>query len=762
MIYNLVTAEFCSAVILKNHPLSNCLINIRHSVATIFIASALIFNLSGCREETPHSVDPIAHNEFFDIGHDCIDLHNGVILKALSDSLMEVRVNENVTDSIFADQLPKNRMSLKSGYPLLDFLYRFEASRPSSGRYSADTPYEIFLNPLQNDSAQAVLESRLRHSLVIPYETRTLSWPAINSNAEWLLAASELWLANGDSRWERIVRQVSRNLIASDNRINRNQATRLFTGIPRYMANATGIFPEWMSQTDISQLSTLAVNIAYATAINNLDLGADSLVAAIKYNMWLPDKGFLSGMTYGSAIYPIALQSTDNLAQAIAIISGILPDAMSDAIISKTPTPLTGISLFQPTLPPTSDKIKYDVNSTLLQTGWAVAAASRGNEAAYSTAVGAIFAKEGERILAYRQKRQTFNSSITTLILRGFLGVKFSKEGIHFSPYIPENLPGEKEIKNLHYRDAILDIKITGTGKAISTFTIDGNPAEPFFNKSLKGKHSISITLAGASADLGRVNITRSEDLAPLPPTAKINNTGVATLQTTPLPQQALPESQRELLENNKNICRQVYINGILQEQITTDTYRISDKSNFSVIQFTTLSEENLSGFSSQPYIFTNNKPSVIDCSTLAKTGTKLLKDKKLASKFVETSRSRNRNISFDFDAPHEGRYLIDVRYANGLRLVNNQRKTALRSLKVNNSNAGIFIFPQLTSGNIRNSDNESWQKMTDWSNPLIINLDKGLNKIELRYYQPSPVYIDPNANILLFDAIRLTDVDRQ
>lgn len=725
-----------------------------------------MLHLAGCREETPHSVDPIAHNELFDIWPNSIDLHDGVVLKTITDSLMEIRVNGNVIDSIFAGHLPKNRMSFTSDYPLLDFLYRFEASLPSSERYSANTPYDIFLNPLQNDSAQAVLESRLRHNLVIPYETSTLGWPTINSNAEWLMAASELWLANGDSHWERIVRQASRSLLASDNKINRNQTTGLFTGIPRYMANTTGIFPEWMSQTDIYQQSTLAVNIAYATAIENLDLGADSLVAAIKYHMWLPNKGYLSGLTYGTAIYPVALQSTDNLAQAIAVISGILPDAMSDAIISKTPTQSTGISLFQPTLPSASDKVKGEVSSTLLQTAWTVAAASRGNEATYSTAVGTLFAKEGKRILENRHKRQPFRSTFTTLILRGFLGIKFSKEGLHFSPYIPENLPGEKEIKNLHYRDAILDIKITGTGKAISTFTIDGNPAEPFFNKSLKGKHSISITLAGASADPGRVNLTQSAMMAPLPPTAYFDKKGLATIQASllpaTLPQQELTESQREFLENDENACRQVYINGILQEQITTDSYRIDNMSNFSVIQFTTISEENLSGFSSQPYILPSNSSCVINCADLAKTGTKLLKDKKLASKYVETSRSRNRNISFDFNAPQKGRYLIDIHYANGLRLVNNQRKTALRSLKVNDYNAGIFICPQLTSGTVRISDNESWQKMATWSNPLIINLNKGINKIELRYYQPSPVYIGPNSNILLFDAIRIISIDNQ
>lgn len=656
---------------------------------------------------------------------------------------MEIRVNGNIIDSILADKIPTRRMTFKSTYPLLDFFYRLEASRPSSGRYSVHTPYEIFLNPLQNDSATSVLESRLRHNVVIPYETRSLSWPTINSNAEWLMAASELWLATGDSRWEKIVRQTSRNILASDNRINRNQVTGLFTGIPRYMANASGIFPEWMTQTDISQLSTLAINIAYATALNNLDLGADSLVAAIKYQLWLPINGFLSSMTYGVPIYPIALQSTDNLAQSITIIAGILPEAMADAIISKTPTSNNGISHFQPALPVASEEIKDEISPSLLQTAWTVATASRGNEAAYSTAVGSLFAKEGERIVEKRHIRQPFGSTFTTFILRGLLGIKFAKEGIYFSPYVPENLPGEKKIENLHYRDAILDIKITGTGKAISTFTIDGNPAVPFVDSELKGRHSIAITLAGASADPGSVTLTQRSVVAPLPPDFP-------------------SDSQHEPLENETNQRRQVYINGILQEIISNDNYCLGNPEDFSVIQFATLTNENLSGFSSQPYLSFGNNISVIDGTDIAKTGTKLLKDKKLAAKYVETSRTRNRNIAFDFDAPQKGRYIIDLHYANGLRLVNSQRKTALRSLSVNDEKQGIFVCPQLPQGSIRIADNESWQKMATWSNPLIVNLNKGLNKIELRYYQPSPVYIDPSSNVLLFNAIRIIAVDNQ
>lgn len=721
---------------------------------------------TGCGKETARTEEPIAHNEAFDIWPDSIDLHDGVVLRVMSDTVMQVRVSGNVLDTIIAGKEAAGRMTFSSDYPLLDFLYRLEASYPAPGRYGPQTPYEIYLNPLQNDSAKIMMEGRLRNGLVVPYENRHTGWPTVNSNAEWLLAASELWLATGDPQWEKTVRQTARNIIASDRRISYNPSTGLFTGIPRYMASAAGMFPNWMTQADIFQQSTLGVNAAYAGGMANLGLSSsDSLTGSLKSLMWIPNMGYFSATAYGTPLCPLPLQSTDNLAQAVAILSGILPDAMADAIVKKTPSGFFGVSHYQPALPPASGETREEISPALLQSAWTAATATCGNEAAYSCAVGALMALEGKRLLGYRHLTPSFRSTFTTLILRGLLGLRFKEDGVFFAPYVPENLPGEKTIGNLRYRDALLDIKITGTGKAISTFTIDGKPSGPFLDASLKGKHSISITLAGASADPGFVNLRENTPMAPLPPVVEWTAERQAKIHTgslpANLPDNSLTETDREFLEEKSGECRLVYINGILQEEIFRDTYRLYNAPKLAIVQFTALVNSELSGFSSKPYLYLpSQQRTSIYASSIAKSGTKILEDKKLAAKFVESTRFRNRNIGFDFNAPRSGRYIVDVHYANGLGIVNTQRKTALRSLRVNSKEAGIFIFPQLSPATTRHGDNESWQEMTVWSNSLIITLEKGTNRIELRYYQPSPVYADPNSNVVLFDIIRLTPAD--
>lgn len=719
--------------------MSNPFFEIRQCAALLFAFGLLL--TASCRQETPRSVEPIAHNASYDIWPDSIELHDGVVLRAMSDSLMQVRVNGNILDSIVAGEIPDGRMTFSSSFPLLDFLYRLEASSPSAGRYSAIAPYEIYLNPLQNDSAMILLEGRLRNGLVVPSESKSLGWPTVNSNAEWLLAASELWLATGDPRWEKIVRHTANAAIMSDDRICRNPVTGLFTGIPRHLASNAGILPRWMDQSDIFELSTLAVNVAYAVSMNNLDIPSDSLTDAIKNEMWIPEKGCLSAMTYGVPSCPVALQSTDNLAQAVAVISGVIPDAMGDVIIGKTPSGVPGVSHYQPSLPSASGEIREEIPRTLLQVAWAVAAAGRGNEAAYSTATGSLFAVEGERLLGYRNRLPAFRSTFTAFIIRALLGMKFSNDGVLFHPYVPENLPGEKTVGNLRYRKALLDIKITGTGKVISTFTIDGKPSEPFLPATLEGRHRISITLAGATSDPGIVTSREGSVSAPLPPVTE----WVSLTQA---------ELGGEDVES-----WQIYVNGILRDEVHDDTYHIHEAVRPSVVQITALSTSGASGFSSKPYLYLPQRQChVIEAPSLAKSGTKILEDKALASKFVESNRFRNRNIGFDFESPEKDQYLVEVHYANGLGVVNGKRKVALRRFLVNGRETGMLAFPQLSAANAPR-DGESWQQMTTWSNSVIVDLEKGTNRLELRYYQPSPVYSDPNFNVVLFDLVRLSPV---
>ena len=61
-----------------------------------------------------------------------------------------------------------------------------------------------------------------------------------------------------------------------------------------------------------------------------------------------------------------------------------------------------------------------------------------------------------------------------------------------FNPCVPEVL-GNISISNLRYQDALLDIKITGTGK--KKYVILDNKEIHYLPIGLSGKHTVSIEM---------------------------------------------------------------------------------------------------------------------------------------------------------------------------------------------------------------------------------------------------------------------------
>lgn len=734
-------------------------------IAAVCVGSLAAVTLAGCADKSERTVTPVVHNDAYDIWPDSIDLHEGMILRAVSDSVMQIRVEGNTIDSIAAPAPLPGRMTFRSDYPILDFCYRLEASMPASGHYTVQTPYEIFLNPLQGDSAVKVLEARLRNGVVLPAQTSRVEWPVTNANAEWLLAASETAVALGKPAWTRTVVSGARTALDNDLRMAYSTSRGLFTGLPAYMALGVAVLPEWMSPADMSAISAAGINVAYCAALTNIEaagsalqVSADTLRRAIKRELWLPVSGCISAMRYGAPGSTIALQSADNLAQATGIIAGVFPPAMSSAIMTKTPVTTSGVGLYQPDLPALRGHSVASVDPMLLQTAWTIAAARCGNDAACSSALGALFAREGVRLLGDRHQLPPFRSTFTALILRGFLGMRFTPAGVTFAPFVPESLPGEKHIGRLRYRDATLDITLIGTGSSIATFTIDGKPSDPFFPESVKGHHSIAITLAGASADPGRVNLQEEQAVAPIPPTVKWNDSRNAMLSHSAphTPSEAgADEAEEDELESSTAFG--AYLNGVYSEEFSRDDYHLTDHHTPAAVQFVNITEEGLSGFSCRPYLYVPKGGRIlIYASEIAKTGTKILEDKKLSMKFVESNKYKNRNSTIECEVTRAGRYLMRVHYAAGLGVVNSQRRIALRQLRANGLACGIFFFPQLNGADVPAGSELSWQEMTAWSNTLVVELQKGANRLELRYLQVSPVLADPTANDVLYDLVEI------
>jgi len=93
-------------------------------------------------------------------------------------------------------------------------------------------------------------------------------------------------------------------------------------------------------------------------------------------------------------------------------------------------------------------------------------------------------------------KLQTWSATAyISMVLDGVIGLRFDESALAFAPYLPQGI-SNIELKDLAYRNSVLDISIKGMGGSIKTFTVDGKPvARHSISALTKGKHNIAIVL---------------------------------------------------------------------------------------------------------------------------------------------------------------------------------------------------------------------------------------------------------------------------
>ena len=73
-------------------------------------------------------------------------------------------------------------------------------------------------------------------------------------------------------------------------------------------------------------------------------------------------------------------------------------------------------------------------------------------------------------------------------------GMKFSETGIRFDP-VGSQLVHDARLRDIHYRDAKLNVHLRGNGKTIQKFCVNGKETEPFIPVTVTGTLDIEIKL---------------------------------------------------------------------------------------------------------------------------------------------------------------------------------------------------------------------------------------------------------------------------
>ncbi len=624
----------------------------------------------------------------------------------------------------------------------------FNISDTSSGDIQ---PVDIWLSKAITDPLQSVEALRRRCSPdgFIIVNDSILSRPILSGNPDWIVAAWETGKATGDHNWIKEAADISERSLEIDRTFSFNIDRGLFRGVPVSLATRRGAFPAEMGPIELFETLNLRSNVMYAAAYRALaamkdkdgnndgltlseryNARADSLCRAINNLMWIPNLGIYSRGLY-NAVYPIAAESTDNYGQALAVIHNVSSIQMCRSLIAQTPVLQDRVPVLYPA-PDAAD----EPYSALTCAAWTIASSAAANDNAAAHALAAFTASQ-LRLPADRR----YAAGIRGVLYRGLLGMNLSTEGLIFDPFIPSILTGDKHLAGFHYRKAILDITIHGTGDIISTFAIDGRPVNDFMvPATIEGRHTVTITLAGQSDTRNEITFAQSVPQLPPVPTVTVSNNHTYNISN------GVPGEKY-----------MTYLNGMMEEVIPVHQYDLYDDKHVYFVAFAPVLDNRLIGFSNTPVAFVpHNRLISIAAKDIARPGTRIIKDKEISARFVQSTRWKNHSLAFDVAVADSGDYLVSLSYLNGLGIVNPTRKCALRQLTVNGTGQGVFIFPQRLPRDW--SHKSDWSRQTSTTNILPVKLHSGINRLSIDYIEAPFSDFNKETNIILIDRITIVN----
>jgi hypothetical protein len=84
------------------------------------------------------------------------------------------------------------------------------------------------------------------------------------------------------------------------------------------------------------------------------------------------------------------------------------------------------------------------------------------------------------------------------MVHTGLFGLRYTERGLTFAPNLPAGW-GDVTLRDVRYRDADLTIALRGAGTTIHSVTVDGRPSRAEVPATLRGAHTVEITLTGAT-----------------------------------------------------------------------------------------------------------------------------------------------------------------------------------------------------------------------------------------------------------------------
>jgi hypothetical protein len=689
--------------------------------------------------------DNLAHHNELEL-HD----HDGEGIYTITLEMNKVQEKKTTASSWHLSRDISAFPQYKSEIPLMDALYNlgleemenaieadstFRTGKEWAGVWTRDISYSIILSmaALQPEVAENSLLRKVKNDRIIQDTGSGGSWPVSSDRMIWAVAAWEVYKTTGDAKWLAKAYQIIKNSVEDDLKNVYDVRTGLVRGESSFLDWRDQTYPKWMQPADIyssENLGTNAVHYKVNEVLSRMAVLLKDQQAAEKYSalaekikkgintyLWMPEKGYYGQYLYGRQ-FPVLSPRSEALGEALTVLFDIADPARQKSVVARTPVTNFGIPCIYPQIPGIPP-YHNDAVWPFVQSYWSLAAAKTGNEAALVQSLSAIY-RPAALFMTNKENFVSSNGDFAgtqvnssnmlwslsgnlSMIYKVIFGIELSENSLVFKPFVPEVLKGERTLNNFKYRNAVLDISLSGFGNQILSCRLDGKDLpSASIPADLSGVHQIEIILANNQPEKVDVALLKDAFSPPAP---------VVKVQGQLLSWDKIEAANYTVIHNGKEIAK-----------IAVPNYTAAQSGEYQVIAYDSLGN---SSFASEPVLlYPEQKINHIDLSLV--TDKSDLPYQGYSGKgFIEISKTKNRQVNLIIKVPETGTYALDFRYANGNGPGNTDNKCAVRTLSLDGSFAGTFVFPQ------RGKD--EW---SDWgySNTLQLELIKGSHELTLSF----------------------------
>ena len=625
----------------------------------------------------------------------------------------------------------------------------FMAGAKWEGVWTRDISYSILLGLalIAPEVSQKSLMHKVNARGYIIQDTGTGgSWPVSTDRATWVMAAWEVYLATGSQNWLDTIAPIIMRTLEQDRLTVQDPTTGLIYGESSFLDWRKQTYPRWMGPAAIYQSRCLGTNAVFyrafeiaakIKALKGQDNAAFAQAAqrikqGINKHLWNP-QGYYNQFLYNGP-QPLASPRSETLGQALCVLFGIAEPQRAGQVVANSPVMPYGAPCVYPQTPGIPP---YHNNGIwpFVQAYFTWASARVHNAPAVNYGIGtlyrqaALFLTNKENMVAQtgdfkgteiNSDRQLWSvAGNLAMVYRVLLGMQLSPEGLHFAPHVPQAWQQGFTLNNMPYRQASLNISVTGHGSQIKSFVLNGQAQDqPVLPANLSGTNTIQIELAPGKEEAPQgVNLQAFHEV---PATV----TGITPAPVAIGVKASTPTYQVSWQPAKGASQYRIYQNNMLLDSTTATSYDLPvPATGMHQFYVAGVDSAGYEGFVA-PLANLRNTSVALEAEAMSPAVARTYQGYK-GSGYVNLASNGSPDINVRVAAPQAGRYRMYVRYANGNGPINTDNKCALRSV-YNQEGAfqGLLVLPQL-----------GYDEWSNWgySPYLALNLQQGANVLSLK-----------------------------